>query len=71
MLQHGGRVVVHCRGGLGRAGTVAARMLVELGSTPQEAIRRVRASRRGAIETPAQEAYVMAIGRWVVAERCR
>ena len=30
----GGRldVVVHCRGGLGRAGTVAARLLIELGA---------------------------------------
>jgi ADP-ribosylglycohydrolase/protein-tyrosine phosphatase len=54
----GGRVVVHCRGGLGRAGLVAARLLVEMGITPRDAINRVRAAREGAIETRAQEAYV-------------
>src|SRR5690606_23208854 len=34
LLRRGGRVLVHCRGGLGRAGTVAARLLVELGVPP-------------------------------------
>lgn len=58
MLQRSGRVVVHCRGGLGRSGLVAARMLVELGVEPGEAIRRVRAARPGAIETDEQERYV-------------
>jgi len=58
-LRAGGRVVVHCRGGLGRAGTVAARLLVELGMAPIEAIRRVRAVRPGAIQTGAQQDHVM------------
>ncbi len=57
-LRHGFDVLVHCRGGLGRAGTVAARLLVEAGLEPHEAIRRVRDARPGAIETPEQEAYV-------------
>jgi ADP-ribosyl-[dinitrogen reductase] hydrolase len=61
-LREGGRVLVHCRGGLGRAGTVAARLLVELGAGPDDAIRRVRAARPGAIETPAQERYVRGLG---------
>ena len=43
-------VLVHCRGGLGRAGTVAARLLVELCARPEEAIREVRCVRPGAIE---------------------
>ncbi|MBS0510007.1 MAG: cyclin-dependent kinase inhibitor 3 family protein [Proteobacteria bacterium] len=55
----GQRVLVHCRGGFGRAGTVAAQLLVELGATPQDAIRRVRAARPGAIETAEQERYVL------------
>ena len=59
ILRPGGRVLLHCRGGLGRAGTVAARMLVELGVSPGEAIRQVRAARPGAIETSAQERYVL------------
>ena len=51
-------VLVHCRGGLGRAGTVAARLLVELGARPADAIREVRCARPGAIETAGQERHV-------------
>jgi ADP-ribosyl-[dinitrogen reductase] hydrolase len=53
-------VLLHCMGGLGRSGMVAARLLVELGEEPRTAIQRVRAARPGAIETAAQEAYVLA-----------
>jgi ADP-ribosyl-[dinitrogen reductase] hydrolase len=59
-LRDGERVVVHCRGGLGRAGTVAACILVEAGREPRAAIKAVRGVRRRAIETPAQESYVLA-----------
>lgn len=58
-LRNGGRVLVHCRGGLGRAGTVAARLLVELDVPATEAVARVRLARPGAIETPQQLAYVL------------
>lgn len=54
----GSRVLVHCKGGLGRAGTVAALLLIELGLGPEEAIRQVRQARKGAIETREQESYV-------------
>ena len=58
-LRLGFDVLVHCRGGLGRAGTVAARLLVELGTSPDDAIRRVRDARSPyAIETASQEAHV-------------
>ncbi len=58
-LRMGFDVLVHCKGGLGRAGTVAARLLVELGETPNNAIRKVRDARPGgAIETTAQEDHV-------------
>lgn len=63
ILRSGGRVLVHCRGGLGRAGTVAALMLVELGVAPAVAVRQVRAVRPGAIETRAQERYVMTLAQ--------
>jgi ADP-ribosyl-[dinitrogen reductase] hydrolase len=59
MLKKGDDVVVHCRGGLGRAGTVAARLLVEFGMEPKRAIAMVRAARPGAIETRGQEKYVL------------
>jgi ADP-ribosyl-[dinitrogen reductase] hydrolase len=52
-------VLVHCRGGLGRAGTIAARLLVELGMEPVTAIAKVRAVRPGAIETSEQVTYVL------------
>lgn len=58
-LRDGFNVVVHCKGGLGRAGTIAARLLVELGADPADAISKVRAARNGAIETTAQEHYVL------------
>ena len=57
-LCRGGKVFIHCKGGLGRSGTVAARLLVELGMGPDEAIGRVRDSRPGAIENSLQEFYV-------------
>jgi ADP-ribosyl-[dinitrogen reductase] hydrolase len=61
MLRSGSDVLVHCRGGLGRAGTIAARLLIELGIEPGTAIARVRSVRPGAIETAAQENYVLDI----------
>ena len=60
-LLEGGSVVVHCKGGLGRAGTVAARLLVETGWEPDEAIRAVRGARPGAIENDRQESYIQAL----------
>lgn len=58
VMERGGRVVVHCRGGLGRAGTVAALMLIERGWTASQAISDVRAVRPGAIETEEQERWL-------------
>ena len=56
----GGNVLVHCRGGLGRSGMIAARILVELGWNPEPAIQKVREVRPGAIETTDQESFVLA-----------
>ena len=50
-LDAGENILVHCRGGLGRSGMVAARLLAESGVDAEEAIARVRAVRPGAIET--------------------
>lgn len=58
-ISSGRRVLVHCRGGLGRAGTVAACILIELGYSPADAIRQVRQVRPHAIEAAAQARYVM------------
>lgn len=61
LLRAGGRVLVHCRGGLGRAGTVAAMLAIDAGRAPDEAIVAVRRARPGAIEMPEQERFVR---RW-------
>lgn len=58
-LDAGERALIHCRGGLGRTGLVAALILVERGCAPQLAIQRIRAVRPHAIETSAQERYVL------------
>jgi ADP-ribosylglycohydrolase len=57
-LRRGGKVCIHCLGGLGRTGTVAARLLVEFGMHPEQAIQEIRSARPGAIQTQAQERYV-------------
>jgi ADP-ribosyl-[dinitrogen reductase] hydrolase len=42
MLRDGFNVLVHCKGGLGRAGMVTARLLTELGWLPGDAMAAVR-----------------------------
>ena len=54
----GGKVLIHCKGGLGRSGTVVARLLVEFGEDSDTAINKVRDARPKAIENTAQEDYV-------------
>jgi ADP-ribosyl-[dinitrogen reductase] hydrolase len=61
LLRGGHDILVHCRGGLGRAGMIGARLLIEFGMEPTTAIRQVRAVRPGAIETSEQEKYLLNI----------
>jgi len=63
LIRDGFSVALHCHGGYGRTGTIAARLLVEMGSSPESAIARVREVRPPSIETPEQEAYVRKIKR--------
>jgi ADP-ribosylglycohydrolase/protein-tyrosine phosphatase len=58
LLTDGQNIVIHCLGGLGRTGMIGARLLLELGLDPTEAIRRVRVARPGSIETHDQEEHV-------------
>ncbi|WP_338466247.1 ADP-ribosylglycohydrolase family protein [Novosphingobium sp. ZN18A2] len=59
ILRDGFNVLVHCKGGLGRAGTIAARLLIELGVSDMEAKDMVREARPGAIETAEQGAHLL------------
>lgn len=59
-LRNGRSVVIHCRGGRGRAGLVAAKLLAAMGYDGQEAIDSIRRYRPGAIETKEQESYILA-----------
>ena len=58
-LVDGEKILLHCRGGLGRTGTVAAKILIEHGYSQDEAIESVRKARPGAIENRLQEDYVL------------
>ena len=57
-LLEGQNVIFHCRGGKGRAGTIAAILLADFGHEKKEAIDLVRERRKGAIETKVQEDFI-------------
>ncbi len=59
-LLAGQKMVVHCKGGLGRAGTIASMLLLDSGTAQggDEVIWMVRQVRPGAVETLAQEDFI-------------
>ena len=57
-LRSGKKIAIHCKGGLGRSGTIAALLLRHLGFSAEKSIALVRKSRPGAIETKEQEIFI-------------
>ena len=62
-LAAGRTVIVHCLGGVGRSGTIAACALVGAGRDPRGALELVRAGRAAAATAPGQEAFVYEFAR--------
>jgi len=56
-LDRGEGVLLHCRGGLGRSGMIALRLMVERGEQPETALARLRQIRPGAVETGEQQVW--------------
>ena len=55
LLNSNKRILIHCKGGQGRSGMFAMRLLVEQGLDPNKAIKKIRKIRPYAIETKQQE----------------
>lgn len=52
------RILIHCRGGIGRTGLVAAGLIVALGSPAMRAIEVVREKTPSSVETKEQEQFL-------------
>ena len=57
-LINGSNLFIHCKGGIGRSGTIAAMFLIVSGMENDQSILEVRSKRQGAIENEKQENFV-------------
>jgi protein-tyrosine phosphatase len=57
-LNEGQRLLFHCAAGLGRTGTLAARLLIMSGNPPDIAISMVRAVRPGTVESKGSRKFL-------------
>lgn len=58
VLKRGDKVALHCMGGSGRTGLLAAHVLLDCGWPLEQAMRHIRALRPGAFSQPAQREYI-------------
>ncbi len=62
LLSNGRSLAIHCKGGSGRTGLIAARILIERGVPRQDAIAAVQALRPKAIQHPAHAGWIERFG---------
>lgn len=58
LLVEGKYIAIHCKGGSGRTGLIAAQLLIDCGMPCRDAIREVQALRPRAIQNPAHINYI-------------
>jgi protein-tyrosine phosphatase len=58
-LNNGEKIMIHCEGGFGRTGTVAAMILMDFGYSVTDAIIECRKARELSVETSVQERFLM------------
>lgn len=58
-LQTGEALALHCKGGSGRTGLVAAKLMLAAGHSPEDAIMAIQALRPKAFSHPAQGSYIL------------
>lgn len=61
LLNEGKSIAIHCKGGSGRTGLVAAQILLERGVPLEDVIERVRAIRPNALQVPAHQTYIESV----------
>jgi len=61
-LADGATLAIHCKGGSGRTGLIAARILIELGIPREAAVNQVQALRPKAIQHPAHVGWLAQFG---------
>ncbi len=66
LLASGKSIAIHCKGGSGRTGLVAAQILLERGASLDEVIERVRAIRPNALQVPAHQTYIQQVAQHII-----
>lgn len=65
LVNAGKSIAIHCKGGSGRTGLVAAQILLERGIPLDDVITRVRAIRPNALQVPAHQEYIAKLAQQI------
>ena len=63
LLDEGHSIAIHCKGGSGRTGLIAAQIMLEQGMGLQETLDLIKAQRPNAFSVPAQHEYINEVAR--------